>query len=68
MCHHNSFVTPLGEDSWKTTLELGPVHFHVVDCASYLFTVMNLRDEYNCMLSPVNPPPSEAFFIIIIEM
>lgn len=55
-----SYVTPLGEDSWKLVpgfLQALPhVPFPFADYALHLCTVINDSSERNYTLSPESPP------------
>lgn len=53
-----SFVTPLGEDSWKLIsgfLQTSPqLSFPFADCALYLLDLINPSQKDSCMLSPMD--------------
>lgn len=59
-----SFVSPLGEDSWKLFpdfLQTSPhVHFPFAGFVLYLFAIINHSQEYNYMLSPLSPPSKSS--------
>lgn len=65
-----SWVTPLGENSWKLAPGFPWTLLHVLFpflCLVYFLTVINHSHDYDYMLSPVNPPGDSSNMGVVLR-